>query len=675
MSNSALSMIEEHQNKLAYATKYRSDIDGLRAIAVLSVIGYHAFPNLIQGGFIGVDIFFVISGYLIAKIIFQEMLVDNFSLSSFYARRIKRIFPALIIVTLATMILGWNLLPPKEFRSLGINIAGGALFSQNLILLQQVGYFDLAAAKKPLLHLWSLGIEEQYYIVWPILLLGFRKCRLNVITFTVVLAFISYIACVKLLHLHLADQAFYLPYTRAWELLLGAGLAICLTIIKDHSIYKWPERFLEPILQKIFWDTYAKYHGHSTLRHDLSALIACYLIIYALKHFDAHTPYPGSYTLWPVVAAMLLIISSGAWFNRKLLSSRLMVWIGLISYPLYLWHYPLMAYAKIIIGHRIPNATMIGIILLTFILSILTYIFIEKPLRFKKIPYKITFLLISMAIVGGLGLFVYETNGVYTRIPKEIRPFLLTGDEPSMRWRQSTCLLSPVQNEKDFPKNCQGNNGHPLVLIWGDSYATAFAAGLRELKKDNNFDVAEYTASSCPPLVGFSKADRPFCGRINDFVIQEIKKLKPEVVILHSTWTLLDKTADEALKNTITKLKALRVPKIILLGPVPTWNKNGLSENVLDYYYQASLHQLIPERTKYRLNSRIDDSINQHMQKEAEALGVEYISPLNIMCNSQGCLARIGEHGEELTAFDNGHMTLAGATYLVTAILPEVLKG
>jgi peptidoglycan/LPS O-acetylase OafA/YrhL len=217
---------------------YRPDIDGLRAIAVLVVVGYHAFPGRIPGGYIGVDIFFVISGYLITDIIFRKMLAGSFTIIDFYERRVRRIFPALILVTAVTFAIGWFYLPPRDLQSLGTNIAGGAVFIQNIVLLGQVGYFDLAAARKPLLHLWSLGIEEQYYIAWPLILLAVRRWRLNAVTFTIVLVIASFWLDLAILKKNV-DLAFYLPFTRAWELLIGSALSIWLITAKDVSIAVW----------------------------------------------------------------------------------------------------------------------------------------------------------------------------------------------------------------------------------------------------------------------------------------------------------------------------------------------------------------------------------------------------------------------------------------------------
>jgi len=652
------------------ATHYRPDIDGLRALAVLAVVGYHAFPKLFSGGFIGVDIFFVISGYLIAKIIFQEMLHDKFTVRGFYIRRIKRIFPALILVSLTTFLIGWHFLSPFEFHSLGTNLAGSSAFIQNFVLLNQVGYFDLAAEKKPLLHLWSLGIEEQYYIFWPLLLLGMYRLRLNAINLTFFLCLLSLIPCL-LLYKKNPTLAFYSPLTRCWELLLGASLAIQSVLSKEFVPFASLRKHSLQFLKKIIWEEPPAAFKETT-RHNIYAVIALALIIYGFCHFNQHTHYPSYRAFIPVIAAMLLISASSSWINTRFLSSRLMVLIGLISYPLYLWHYPLITYAKILTTNNTSTLLMAGLVFLSFLLAGCTYYLIERPIRFNK-THKIAPLVGSMILLGCLGLFVTFTEGLPSRMPPSIRPFMLTGEETSIHWRRGQCLLLPEQSAAAFSPTCTDQTGpKPLIFVWGDSYAAAFYAGLNNLKKTEGYRVAEYTASACPPLLGFVHTQRRFCKGINDRVLQEAAAAKPDIVILHSTWRYAPTVMAEGLRATVAALRALNIHRIILLGPVPTWLGDSLAQNVFDYYL-SNHKQVIPARTQYRLNAQSDEALDLELKAQAALLGIEYLAPRQIMCNSEGCLARIGQNGNELSAFDTGHMTLAGATYLVHAFLPKIL--
>jgi peptidoglycan/LPS O-acetylase OafA/YrhL len=661
------------------ASHYRPDIDGLRAMAVLVVVGYHAFPVWIPGGYIGVDIFFVISGYLITDIIFRKMLVGTFTIIDFYQRRVRRIFPALILVTAVTFAIGWLYLPPRDLQSLGTNIAGGAIFIQNIVLLGQVGYFDLAAARKPLLHLWSLGIEEQYYIAWPIILLVVRRWRLNAVTITIILIAASFWLDLAILKKNV-DLAFYLPFTRAWELLIGSALSIWLITLNDVPISVWitnecrkASDKVENVLQQLVWTAGTAPRGYLT--RELFAVGAIAAIAGAVYRFGSNTPYPGTFTLIPVLAATALILTSGSWINRICLSSRPMVFVGLISYPLYLWHYPLMAYARILWADTVPAWVMVSVVIASGVLAWLTYQYIERPIRYAKSRSrtKIAALVAGMAGVGAIGLIADKTDGLPLRIPEEIRGYMLTGAETSAYWRRGQCLLLPDQAASDFADECSGSGKRPLLFVWGDSYGAALYAGLNQLSGQRGYSVAEYTASACPPLIGYVHVERRFCKPINDFVIRKIADLKPDVVILHSTWSYGAGDLHAGLQETVQQLRKLEIKKIVLLGPVASWKGEGLSANVLDYFFEGGYHSVIPARTKYRSNDEWTRALEEFLQKRAQELDIQYISARKIMCNDEGCLARIGDNGTSLTAFDGGHLTLPGSIFVSDAILDQLL--
>src|SRR3984893_5065831 len=304
--------------------KYRADIDGLRALAVLSVVGFHAFPKWVKGGFIGVDIFFVISGFLISTIIFANLERNRFSFVEFYSRRVKRIFPALLLVLIASFAFGWFALPPDEYKQLGKHIAAGAGFISNLVLWNESGYFDDAAETKPLLHLWSLGIEEQFYIVWPFLLWFARKRRFTLLLITVTVAGVSF--ALNIFKIHSDPVAtFYSLQTRLWELSLG-------------SILAYLALFNQSALQRI----QLQYRNVQSLCG--SALLAVGILLITVER-----AFPGWWALLPTVGTALVISAgSQAWINRLILSNRVLVWFGLISYPLYLWHRPVLTFAHIV---------------------------------------------------------------------------------------------------------------------------------------------------------------------------------------------------------------------------------------------------------------------------------------------------------------------------------------
>src|SRR5438067_4150342 len=331
------------------AHAYRPDVDGLRALAVLAVLGYHAFPRVVTGGFVGVDVFLVISGFLITGIILDELRRGRFSFTGFYWRRIRRIFPALILALAACLLLGWRVLLPDEFAQLGKHVAAGAGFVANLALWREAGYFDSAAELKPLLHLWSLGIEEQYYLVWPLALFLCRRDPRRMLVMVLMIGALSFLLNVALVPRY-PVSAFYLPVTRFWEL-LGGSLLACLRL-------ELPER------------------ARSAASFAGAALIGVAIVV-----IDGASAFPGFWALAPVVGAML-VISAGpaASLNRVLFGNRVAVYIGLVSYPLYLWHWPLLAYARIVHGAEPPASLRAALLLLALALSVLTYELLEKKI-------------------------------------------------------------------------------------------------------------------------------------------------------------------------------------------------------------------------------------------------------------------------------------------------------
>src|SRR3984885_1084691 len=294
--------------------RYRPDIDGLRAIAVLLGVWFHAFPEAIPGGFVGVDIFLVISGFLITGILVRELDQQRFSLLGFYMRRIRRIFPALIVVLAVTLVLGWLWMLPAAYAQLSADVFASAAFVSNIALLLQSGYFDIESGKKPLLHLWSLGIEEQFYLFWPLILMLATRLRLRILAVASVIGIASFALNVALIG---SDPVatFYLPFTRAWELLAGAALACG-------------------------WNQLRQTGAASNWR----AAVGLLLIAVAACVLDSKSAFPGWWAVLPVAGAALLLSAPAAWGCRHLLSSDAMVWIGLISYPLYLWHWPLLVF-------------------------------------------------------------------------------------------------------------------------------------------------------------------------------------------------------------------------------------------------------------------------------------------------------------------------------------------
>lgn len=424
---------------------YRPDIDGLRALSVLSVIFFHAFPNLLPGGFIGVDIFFVISGYLITNIIIKNLNSGSLKIIDFYRHRVLRIFPSLIVVLLFVLISGYLISTQPEYKRIGGNLFGGTAFIINFILLKEVNYFDVAANTKPLLHLWSLSVEEQFYLLWPIILWICYKLRISLIFTTFSIFILSFSFSIFIAQQNIVFD-FFSPLTRFWEILSGAALVI---IERKHTTIT------------------------SKKTSSIISILGLALIITGLVSFNGNTPFPSWRAVFPVLGATLIIASGPhALINSKILSLKPMLFVGIISYPLYLWHWPLLAYARILINENLNFSELLFIIGISFILSILTFIFIEKPLRFgSNSNLKVIILCITLIIIGLFGAIIYKNNGLSSRYIAKYNPptglAALNRQSPYVK----VCSLS---KDKPLEAWCYSDTREaPHALLLGDSHAEA----------------------------------------------------------------------------------------------------------------------------------------------------------------------------------------------------------
>ncbi len=441
---------------------YRPDIDGLRAIAILSVVLFHAFPSALRGGFTGVDIFFVISGFLISSIIFRSLQHGSFSFTEFYAHRIKRIFPALVVVLVASYAFGWFALLADEYKQLGKHIAAGAGFIQNFALLQEAGYFDTASEQKPLMHLWSLAIEEQFYLLYPLLIWGIWKLRFNVLGVVLAVGLLSFGANI----LGMSDGAvrvFFAPHTRFWELFAGAVLAYL-----HHSRQSYPAANRKAALQNFF------------------AFAGMALLAVAVFWVDKGKPFPGWWALAPVAGTFLLIMAGPqAWINQKLLASKPMVFIGLISYPLYLWHWPILSFLRIVEPEAPSAGVRVAAVGLSLIFAWLTYRLVERPIRFgRKTWIKTAALTVLMVVTGYVGFTTYQKEG----LPERHEKF----------------LSMPGQLGKAFKLGQRADEA--TVMLLGDSHAGHLAGALMELGNQ----VADYTGLGCIPFYNVDRYDSRF---------------------------------------------------------------------------------------------------------------------------------------------------------------------
>jgi peptidoglycan/LPS O-acetylase OafA/YrhL len=431
---------------------YRPDIDGLRAIAVLGVLLFHAFPSFLPGGFVGVDVFFVISGYLITALILQDFGRGGFTIRDFYARRIRRVFPGLLAMLAVVWLLGMALLMPGELRLLGQSMVHSAYFSNNFLLYSQAGYFDTDAELKPLLHLWSLAVEEQFYIVWPWLLWLAIRLRPHGKWLSLGLASLSLIACL-LVTPRDPVATFFLPHYRGWELLAGALLAL-------HG-----QRLRQMLA------------GHAPVGLGWLSPLGILLIIGAYVGINGAQPFPGWRAMIPVAGAALVILSQpGAWFSGRYLAARPLVAVGLISYPLYLWHWPLFSFARILFG-ELTVVLALGLIAVSFGLAWATYRYLEIPVRRSANPM----LRAAWIPLAGLGLLVaIGVLGDVTRSAKGF-PARIEGDAwRALLWPEAW-IMDPACKAAVRPKGiyCQ-QDGRASVshVLLGDSHANHFFPGL-----------------------------------------------------------------------------------------------------------------------------------------------------------------------------------------------------
>ena len=645
---------------------YRGDIDGLRAVAVLLVVAFHAFPRKVPGGFTGVDIFFVISGFLITSLILRSKENGDFSFMDFYARRIKRIFPALIAVLVACLAVGWIVMFPGEFRDLGKHSAAGAGFVANFSFLQEAGYFDITADQKPLLHLWSLGIEEQFYIVWPALIVLVWRWRNGPLAMAVLICLGSFVWNVMLTRTN-QSQAFFLPFTRFWELMIGCIVAFA-TVQRSFSEL-WPPGLVE------------LYERHRQKIHEAAGWLGLALIVLAAALLKPERAFPGWWALLPTLgAASIILAGPQATFNRWVLSHQTMIYIGLISYPLYLWHWPILSYVRMMHFKEPTDLVRALCIAFAFALAHLTYRYIERPIRFgTPTPRKPIMASAALAAAGCLGLLIYAGSGIPSRFPKELQNVIADfRNNPAEDARQYRCLYQGTGGTA-FPASCDGTGqpGAKRVVLWGDSHAAHLGPGLDELSRRDKFKLAQYSSAGCPPVVPFVSDRQKECFELNELVLRKIAELKPDTVVMAGRWDIYDgkgfgQLDPNALRNTIARLKQFGVKRIVVMGQFPIWRAQVPQLRARNFRLAAvgldSDAKRLERDTSFVIPTTY--AANEMIQQAVAGTGVEFVSPLATLCNGEGCLLVVpGTDGKPIY-WDDNHLTRTGSIYFVEQNMP-----
>jgi peptidoglycan/LPS O-acetylase OafA/YrhL len=609
---------------------YRPDIDGLRAVAILPVLLFHLNFPFVEGGFVGVDIFFVISGYLITRILCDDLEGGSYSIARFYERRARRILPALFVVLAAS---GFIVLVPHDLVALGQSVVATLLFVSNILFLNQVGYFADPAETKPLLHTWSLAVEEQFYIVFPLLLAGLRRFgrRITVwVCFAVCL--VSFGAGVWLVQKNQA-AAFYLAPTRVWELLIGSLLAL--------GMFPVP--------------------GSDRVRQLLGCL-GLGLIAFSILTYSESTPFPGIAALPPSIGAGLIIYSgqNGATWVSRLLSLRPLVFVGLISYSLYLWHWPIQAFYRYEVSDQFRPVEKIGLLVLCFVCAIPSWRYVEQPFRrskgWSRSRHVLTTAVVAASLLFAVAGALVIGKGAAWRYPAKASAVLAgMGDyDVTAGYREGSCFLTSKSDDLDlFRKDlCLGRDAaRKDYLLIGDSHAAALWTGLSSAFPDINFQQA--TASGCRPLMDGPGAER--CTGLMRYVFeQHLPRVGSDAVVLAARWTRADMPG---LLSTVERLKHLS-GQIYVVGPIVE--------------YQRKLPQLLTKSILSddadmvaRSRSKTQKILDEELALALRDSGATYISAFKTLCPSDQCMT-LTKSGVPVQ-WDYGHLTREGSQFVAEA--------
>lgn len=621
--------------------RYRPDIDGLRAVAVGAVVLHHAEAPGFDGGYVGVDIFFVISGYLISKILFQEMRDGRFSIRNFYARRIKRIFPALFTVLVGVLIVGALLMTPDDFENVAESVASTTFFVSNFYFNANSGYFDPSAGSLPLLHTWSLAVEEQFYLIFPLILLVVYRYRPEMLGKIMLAILALSLIAAEITIYRSSDDAFYLIHARAWELLIGASIAY--------------------------------FQGFQIRRRwalEAAAALGGLLIVAAIALYDRETRFPGVAALLPTLGAGLLISvgAQGQTLVGRVLSLKPIVFIGLISYSLYLWHWPILVYLKYFSVFPLsPAQTIVGVGL-SVVAATLSWRFVEQPIRRRALATKQLLRggAVAMAGAAALSLGIILDDGAPGRLSAESRRYVAMMDKTTFfdLYDRKRCFMDYDQNFEDYQLDecAQPVGDRSRVLIWGDSYAAHYYPGLADLLDGADVVVRQYTATSCRPIMIDNERCDQFYANLDDVVAY----YRPDVIVIAGSWSsYVDKLGEEEFDRRLqASLRRLAQydARPLLVGQTPTY---PFSLSRLGFMKEEPRSE--PELVLRAVPHRAARAL---LARAAERSGVALYDPYQL-CADGGCLAFV--NGEPLH-WDTGHMTLRGSLYYGAPLAEEVLR-
>ncbi len=645
---------------------YRRDIDGLRAIAVVAVVLFHAHVGPVHGGFIGVDVFFVISGYLIAGIILDDIGAGRFSIAEFYERRLRRLFPALFAVLAACTLAGYLLFLPDEFSKFGQSVVATSTFVSNFLFWSQAGYFDTPAELKPLLHTWSLAVEEQFYLFFPAFLLIVSKyARASTTRIVIGVAFVSFLISAASLIKH-PDTAFYLPHTRMWELMLGAWLVVAPL---QNPTTSWMRTTL--------------------------ALCGIGMIAASATLYSGSTPFPGPAALLPCGGAALIIYAGrgGGSVIGDLLSTRPLVYVGLISYSLYLWHWPILVFSRAWLVRPLTTLEAVALIAVSFAFADLSWRFVESPFRGKRgrfSRYQIYAMgSIATLMMIGVGATIDLRDGIPSRVPKVVAIAAAGAFDVDETFKRRCSNFAPQQVAKDVLCKIGADTAEsPTFILWGDSHAYAIASAVSDAARAVG-ELGLFAGSGgCAPLLGVSRTvARAFpCEAFNDAVIDLIRRDDAlATVIIAARWTLtadgrrylyeggadtfvrdVDSSETSIMENRAVFRRGLERTlaalheagkRVLVVGPIPEVGFDVPTTLARNLWFQRGFH-IEPTR----------DAFLQRQQYVLDTLlvlqarfGFSLFRPDLILCNDIRC--SVGTDDRPLYVDDN-HLSTTGADLL-----------
>jgi peptidoglycan/LPS O-acetylase OafA/YrhL len=633
------------------AADFRGDINGLRAVAVIAVVLFHFGVAGFSGGFVGVDVFFVISGYLMTRIILGPLAEARFSVLRFYLARARRIFPALAALCALLLLYGWFSLSPMDYKLLAKHAGASLLFLSNQVYWKESGYFDADAHEKWLLHTWSLSVEWQFYLLYPLLIVAAHRLfrRPAGVAGALWAVFLASLAWSAWLAFANPSKAFFLLPTRAWEMLAGG-----LIFMHQDTCNRLAQgrRWLEPA--------------------GLAAILAASLLL------TPDTPWPGLAALLPVAGAALVILDSGG--RTMLLGGAALQGIGRWSYSIYLWHWPIVVWLHQS-QSRQDGAWIAAGMAASIMIGWLSFRLVENPARrfinrFRLAPALAASAAMVLLPFAVAAVFHYQSERLTTLRFKdhprladvralEVFQARYFNELYKPLYREGSCFMTPEKSHDGFAPECAG--ARTRIVLWGDSHAAHLWPGLKAAAEPGS--AAQWTASGCPPFLNEEFAKRPHCRAINDWVLRKVLEMRPQVLILAGAWVKHDEaTIRRGLAETLSRLHADPAwhPRIVLVGSVPAWRK-PLPRLLASDFLSGD------ERMRSPNDLDRDMSRRDALVRQLAGTRAEFFSPIFVACNNEGCLRYIEKDGARLPfAFDYGHLIEESSVLVMAALFRQL---